>query len=119
MTDQGPGPLAEAVKQRRLELGLAQGELAGKGGPSLVTVREIEKGRMRSPQGLTLSRLDKALDWPSGTAARAARGLPVAPVADTARPVGLGLDDEAEGLTAEQIESVRAVIRAMKPPEGA
>ncbi len=32
------------------------------------------------------------------------------------RPVGLGLDSEADGLTPEQIESVRAVIRAMKPP---
>lgn len=40
--------------------------------------------------------------------------------APSARPVGLGLDDAAAGLTPEQIESVRAVIRAMKPPpEGA
>ena len=31
------------------------------------------------------------------------------------QPVGLGLDDEASDLTPEQIESVRAVIRAMKP----
>jgi hypothetical protein len=33
----------------------------------------------------------------------------------TGYPVGLGLDDEAADLTPEQIESVRAVIRAMKP----
>lgn len=32
------------------------------------------------------------------------------------QPVGLGLDDEASELSPEQIESVRAVIRAMKQP---
>jgi hypothetical protein len=32
------------------------------------------------------------------------------------RPVGLGLDAAAAELTPEQIETVRAVIRAMKPP---
>jgi transcriptional regulator with XRE-family HTH domain len=40
----------------------------------------------------------------------------VGPPPDTAQPVGLGLDSEAADLTPEQIESVRAVIRAMKPP---
>lgn len=34
---------------------------------------------------------------------------------EVSKPVGLGLDDEASDLTPEQIETVRAVIRGMKP----
>lgn len=74
--DEDPGPLAHAVKARRLELGYTQGELQEYGGPGLVTVREIEKGRMRNPRDLTLVGLDKALMWESGSAAAAVRGEP-------------------------------------------
>ena len=67
MTDD-PGPLARAVKKRRLELGLRQGDLAVRGGPALATVGLIEKGKMRNPRPLTLGGLDRALEWVSGSA---------------------------------------------------
>lgn len=68
------GPLARAVRSRRLELGLRQADLAGRGGPALATVGLIESGRERSPRPLTLGGLDRALDWKSGSAAAVLRG---------------------------------------------
>jgi transcriptional regulator with XRE-family HTH domain len=62
--------LAEAVKRRRFELGIAQDDLADRGGPSVVTVRQVEQAKLRRPQGLTMAALDRALGWASGSAAR-------------------------------------------------
>lgn len=73
MTDQGPERLAKAVKARRTQLGLAQGDLGGRGGPGVVTVGQIERGQNR-PQGLTLARLDRALEWEPGSAAEVLAG---------------------------------------------
>lgn len=73
MSDDDPGPLARAVKARRLELGYTQADLEDYGGPGVVTVREIEKGRVRHPRELTLAGLDKALLWKINSAARVAR----------------------------------------------
>lgn len=66
--------LADAVKTRRAELGLAQGDLAQHGGPSIVTVGQIERGQIERPQAVTLSRLDKALGWEKGSSARVLAG---------------------------------------------
>lgn len=60
--------LADAVKSRRLQLGLSQGAISERGGPSIVTVRQIEKITGPPPSGLTLSGLDLALRWSSGSA---------------------------------------------------
>lgn len=66
--------LAEAVKARRTELGLAQGDLASRGGPSVVVVGQIERQQQPHPQALTLSRLDRALAWEPGSAAAVLAG---------------------------------------------
>lgn len=80
MADQGPQRLARAVKARRTQLGLAQGDLGALGGPGVVTVGQIERGQNR-PQGLTLARLDRALSWEPGSAAEILAGGSPTPIA--------------------------------------
>ncbi len=87
----------------------------------------------RWPRTSTRGRLEQVLGLPAGELERVARGSPPRPEtlaalsavavltaggqpSPDARPVGLGLDDEAADLAPEQIEVVRAVIRGMKPP---
>jgi hypothetical protein len=125
---------AEAVEARMSELRMGRAALARTAGVDRKTVDNfLDRGS--KPRTEKRGGYEVALGWRHGSLLTVARGgepsvagldpdaealwadVPVAPVADTARPVGLGLDDEAEGLTAEQIESVRAVIRAMKPSE--
>jgi hypothetical protein len=60
--------LAEAVKSRRLQLGLSQGAIHERGGPSIVTVRQIEKVTGPTPSDLTLTGIDRALGWKHGSA---------------------------------------------------
>ncbi len=84
MVEDDEGPLARAVKTRRLQLGLAQGDLAGQGGPGIVTVRDIEKGKMRRPRDLTLAALDRALRWEHGSAEAVVRGGQARPLPDEA-----------------------------------
>lgn len=60
--------LADAVKARRLQLGLTQGDIADRGGPSIVTVRQIEKVTGPPPSDLSLAGLDRALRWEHGSA---------------------------------------------------
>lgn len=80
MTKQGLRHLAATVKARRTELGLAQGDLSGRGGPSVVVVGQIERMQQANPQALTLARLDRALDWEAGSAAGALAGRDPKPI---------------------------------------
>ena len=66
--------LAIAIRDRRAALGLAQGDLAQHGGPSLVTVGQLERGQIARPQPATLARIDAALKWGPGTSASILRG---------------------------------------------
>jgi transcriptional regulator with XRE-family HTH domain len=66
--------LADAVRERRAHLGLAQGELADRGGPSIVTVGQIERCQIARPQAATLRRLDDSLGWTRGSASRVLAG---------------------------------------------
>jgi hypothetical protein len=59
--------LGEAVRERRVRLGLAQDGLALRGGPSELTVRKIERGHPGPYRGMTLAGLETALGWPTGT----------------------------------------------------
>jgi hypothetical protein len=93
------------------------------------SIGNVERG-YSTPQLGRRAALEKALGWAPGSiravlrgdaprlaeTASPVRGSGQSPVPAVSRPVLYGLDDEAEGLTEEQIESVRAVIRAMKPP---
>ncbi len=58
--------LSEAVRRRRLELGLSQKAVAEQAGVALLTVRRLEAGR--TVRALSLQRLDRVLNWPQGTA---------------------------------------------------
>ncbi|MFC9892142.1 helix-turn-helix domain-containing protein [Nocardia sp. NPDC127579] len=59
--------LGQAVKSRRLELGLTQQEVAQAGGPSDTTQTGIEKGVAKSVSPSTLRKLDAALGWAVGS----------------------------------------------------
>lgn len=140
-SDEARRRLGEAVRARREELGLAQRKLQVRGGPSVVTVGNVEKATGDEPSRLTLAGLDRALDWKSGSAALLLAGGDAEPrgfadhVDDEiqkmkdeiverglreagSRPVGLGLDAAADGLTAEQIQPVLDVIRLARRAAG-
>jgi len=100
----------ELVAHRRAELGLAQNALQQAGGPSGVTVRDIEAGRVVKPSRITLAKLDRALRWKAGSAIRSLSGgdptpLPretVGPGADAAAFVATGSGGDA-GLTDDEV----------------
>lgn len=120
-----------AVTERRAALGLTQEQVTALGGPSTASLRLIEGALQQSYRPHTLHALDRALGWAPGSHLRLLAGGEAQVLLDSRqetvgpadgkpeeteqRPVGRGLDAEAEGLTPEQVESVRAVIRAMKP----
>lgn len=71
MTAETARALADAVKARRITLGMRQHDLEAHGGPSHGTVRRIE--RITGPITLlpgTVAALDRALAWPGGTVQR-------------------------------------------------
>ena len=59
--------LACAVSQRQEELGLSDLVVQGRGGPSPDTLQKVKRGERRVTVG-TLRKLDRALQWPPGTA---------------------------------------------------
>lgn len=58
------------VNRRRRELGLSLDDVAAVGGPSQVTVSNIEQGATNKPHFATFAKLDTALSWTPGSAAR-------------------------------------------------
>lgn len=82
--------LAGAVRDRRFDLDLSQESLVERRGPSHQIVRNIEKGLPADYRDTTFRKLDRALDWPDGTARRILDGHP-APEGDA------GLDWPALG----------------------
>lgn len=59
--------LAQAVRERREQLGLRQSDLATRGGPGLGTVQNIEQGARDVYSSRTVAQLDRALGWASGS----------------------------------------------------
>lgn len=59
--------LGRAVANRRAELRLSQGELHGRGGPSLASVQSIEGARSDTYRDRTLADLERALGWERGS----------------------------------------------------
>lgn len=107
--------LAQAVRRRRAAMHLSQEDFATRARIGVQTVRMIEKGQQAGYQPRTLAAIDQALGWRLGSAEDVLTGGEPATVLDlleARRPVGLGLD--VDGLTDEQVEAVRTVIRAMK-----
>lgn len=58
--------LGEVVAQERERLRLTQGELQGRGGPSVTLVRQIEKASNPGITARTKSALEDALGWERG-----------------------------------------------------
>jgi transcriptional regulator with XRE-family HTH domain len=58
--------LGEAVRARRAQLGMTQHDVEQAGGPSDVTLSQIEQGTPRSYQQRTRITLERALQWKPG-----------------------------------------------------
>ncbi|MGB3676806.1 MAG: hypothetical protein WA988_20445 [Candidatus Nanopelagicales bacterium] len=114
------------VAARRRLLGLTRDQVREAGGPSDTRLASIEEGTGPTPSGSTLAKLDNALEWVLGSAARTLSGgeptaLNPAPAgADTAR-LGVGPDEVAVpvALLIELINHGRAVNAAVKKASGA
>jgi hypothetical protein len=65
--EQGWRRLAEAVRQRRDERGWTQPDVYSRGGPSIDRIQAIEGVRTDSYSSRTLSKLERALDWKTGS----------------------------------------------------
>ena len=74
MTDESLHRLAAAVRRRRLQLGLAQGDLIRLGGPSEQTVRKIEQAHAGPYRRQTVGSLETILGWAPGTVGRVLAG---------------------------------------------
>ncbi|TLF96769.1 hypothetical protein FEK35_27140 [Nocardia cyriacigeorgica] len=66
--------LADAVRARRKELKLTQGEIQAAGGPSTATLRMIEGAKPVDFRASTTNPLEDALGWPRGTIADVLNG---------------------------------------------
>lgn len=127
MSDQNHGALAEAVRARRIELGLTQEDAAAlteridrevlhsanhrvRLGISRSTWASIEQSEVVERRPHTQDLLDRALRWPSGTARAYLLGLdlPEGPPAD-----GLtGLDGVASRAETARARAEVAILRA-------
>lgn len=74
MTTRDLDRLGEAIRTTRELLELTQDQVAERGGPSDVTLRGLENGLGKKPNGDTLRKLDIGLGWPRGAAAKILRG---------------------------------------------
>jgi transcriptional regulator with XRE-family HTH domain len=118
--------LGVAIRTRRGALRLTQAELGSQVGVSVKTVNNWETARTGAPRAGTASALERALQWRAGSIRDVLLGgeptvteenSGPAPEVDR-RPVGLGLDDAAEGLTPEEIQPVLDQIRLVKRLKG-
>lgn len=96
--------LAREVTARRKWLQMSQSGLARRGGPSHETVRLIERQGRESFRDLTLSQLDRALQWKPGIANEIVYGNP------PADPRKWEADISAEDIAA-QADALRAGAR--------
>jgi transcriptional regulator with XRE-family HTH domain len=75
--------LGEHARRRRHELGKSLIGLSRDGGPSHMTVLNIENGKNSHYRRDTLEKLDTVLDWPAGSAERLLMdGTPPSEVSD-------------------------------------
>lgn len=74
---------ARIVRARREELGLRQDQMRDAGGPSTTTMTKVENAA-DAPSRVTLRKLDAALRWEPGSAARALDGGEPTPLGESA-----------------------------------
>ena len=75
--------LAEATRERRVELGLTQEDVRAAGGPSTATMRLIEGALQHGYQPATLRDLEQALRWERGSVGRLLDGGDPVPLGGT------------------------------------
>lgn len=115
MDDSGRGvtPLAEVVRQRRLELGLSQYELARRAGVTRSAVNALEHGGIKEPRAGVFSRLAAALELTGDDLlTRIGKGAP--------RTVGGSVDwrDAIRGHPALSDTAKRALIELIESYKG-
>ncbi len=69
-----PRRFGRLLESRRRELGMTQADVRDAGGPSDLTIRKLERGVTTKPDLGTLAKLDSALKWVAGSAARTLNG---------------------------------------------
>ncbi|EME23401.1 helix-turn-helix domain-containing protein [Rhodococcus triatomae] len=99
MEGNGIENLARAVGERRRQLNLTLDQVKTAGGPSDVTTGKIEKAQIPEPSARTLRRLDVALRWTDGSAARVLTGGTPVPVEDVPPPGGVDADADSVTLS--------------------
>lgn len=67
--------LGRAIRLYRDITNLTQDEIANRGGPSDVTIRGLENGSGKKPNGATLRKIDRGLKWPEGFSAKLLEGV--------------------------------------------
>lgn len=102
--------LAEAVRARRLQLALRQGDLESRGGPSTGTVRNVEQAARTTYARRTMPQLETALGWRPGTVAELLAG--------TRSPQDVHLLHPTQEMIHREAERVRQVSAAFAPPLG-
>ena len=103
--------LADAVKDRRHQLGLTPPQVQASGGPSPTVLSQIENAYDNNYSASTLAKLDRALEWTPGTAAALWEGdeLPPAPVVN-----GGELEEQLDRLSG-LIERVIPLLESIAP----
>lgn len=84
---EGIARLGRAVRDRRTELRMTQDDVARAGGPSDVTVRNVESATVSRVNAGTLGKLDHALQWEVGTASSHLQGIAESGVRSAPAPV--------------------------------
>lgn len=108
------------LRARREELGLTQADVTAQGGPSAMTLRQIENGSQTDPRPWTIAGLERVLSLPRGTYDELIAGgsLPNAEVGDV---TGETLRAQAKNLLAraERLEHGPNVtaVRSMRLPD--
>lgn len=115
MSSKAARRLGVAVLQRRKELGLNQLEVGAAGGPSNTKLTEIESGRATKLTNLMERKLDRSLQWRSGSARRVWEGV--------GEPVPVEADDLIDRIlsnpripVAEKLEMVQQLRRSQEEP---
>lgn len=76
--------LAREVKQRRTQLELTQTQLEGAGGPSISFVSKVESRKAVPYDGISIVRLERALQWEEGSVAAILDGGRPTPISTSA-----------------------------------
>ena len=97
--------LAIAVSERRKQLSLSMAAAEAAGGPSQPTLVRVESGQSSPLRPITLAKLDRALRWRPGTAARVYAG-------DTAALDNADRDDTSALTVAVSIDETARLLHA-------